>query len=90
MPKGKRITGTHKGVKYNFSEAQYQMLSRDAIRSNDNSPSWATEARIRGLASKGLIVKRKGSYKRTNLGAAVYNTIADRVKQVAAKAAAKE
>lgn len=89
MPKGKRITGTHKGVKYNFSEAQYTMLSKDAIRSGD-AAQWAFEARVRGLASKGLIVKRKGSYKRTNLGAAVYNTIADRVKKVAAKGAAKE
>lgn len=89
MPKGERVRVAHKGIKYDFSVAQFELLSKGPIKAKDSLP-WSTEVRVRSLVTKGLLVKRKGSFVRTNLGSAVVNAYASRRDGRAAKAAAKE
>lgn len=89
MPKGERVRVVHKGIKYNFSTTQFELLSKGPIKAQDPLP-WKTEVRVRSLVEKGLLVKRKGSFVRTILGSAVVNAYASRRDGKAAKAAAKE
>lgn len=82
---------THKGVKYNLSEAQYEMLSKPTVKSKEPY-EWKFEVRIVNLVRQGLFVKRKGAFKRTLLGAAVFTAFGNgrTSKKVAAQKAATE
>jgi hypothetical protein len=90
MPKGPKVSITHKGIKYQFSVEQYELLAKGTVKA-DRPLEWETEVRVRGLTKRGLFVKRKGSFVRTILGSAVVQEYNNRTKsKEAAKAAAKE
>ena len=91
MPKGPRVVITHKEIKYNFSEAQYELLAKGPIKAKDPL-KWSTEQRVRSLVERGLLVKRKGAFVRTRLGSAVVDAYNRRTNghKVAKAAATKE
>lgn len=74
----KRITLTRDGVKYDFSEFQFAMLTRKKI-TPDNPMGYNFEQRIRSLVKQGLFRKRNGAFERTKLGSVVCNIIHDRL-----------
>lgn len=90
MPSGKRKRTSHKGIKYDLSEAQFEMLSKPTVKAVEPL-EWKFEVRMVNLIKRGLFVKRKGAFKRTLLGAAVFTAFGNgRTSRKAAKVAAGE
>ena len=69
-----RYTTTKDGIKYNFSQGQFDILSQKSFKIK-KVLDWNREQQIESLISKRLFTKKDQIIRRTNLGDMIFDKI---------------